>query len=159
MLFFLSLANGGSGQRRWRCHLAPSWGVLQIPREPPALPVPTQGHPSACTSFGCRSGPPAKGVPRWGGGRDLARNNRVEYRTGLNSRKYFQITKSVAWRQGRGGGPACGPFVASPGAGTGLQLTPSNPAPSHHLPTCKGALQLSAERITQKNCQCCPSLC
>jgi len=79
-----------------------------------------------------------------------ARSNRLEYRTGLNSRKYFQITKSMAWRQGHGGGPARGPFVASPGAGAGLQLAPSNPVLSQHRPACEGSLQLSAGGITQK---------
>ena len=111
---------------------------------------------------------PRKGCATAGWGERFQLGVRVEYRTGLNSRKYFQITKSMAQQQGCGGGPAHGPFTASPEAGAGLQLAPSNPMLSQHLPTCKDALQLSAEGITQerllysrgvKKCQCCPFSC
>lgn len=122
------------------------------------LPAPPSGAAPVPPQRVCHSG---------AGGEISARNNRVEYRTGLNGRKYVQIIKSMARQQGCGGGPARGQFVASPGAGAGLQFTPSNFVLSQHLPACKGALQLSAERITQKRflysrrvkkCQCCPFL-
>lgn len=89
-------------------------GVLQTPGEPPALPVHMQGHSSACISFGCHCPPHAKGVPPWGRERFLARNNRAQHRTELNSRKYLQITKSTAWQQGHSEGPTRGPFTANP---------------------------------------------
>lgn len=62
----------GLGWRRWQGHLTPLPGVLQIPGEPMALPVPMQGHPPACTTFECHSGTPAKSVPRRIGGRDFS---------------------------------------------------------------------------------------
>lgn len=60
------------------------------------------------------------------GGEISASSNGVEHRTGLNSRKCFQITKSTARQQGCSGGPTRGLFEASPRAGDGFQLAALN---------------------------------
>lgn len=86
------------------------------------------------------------------GGEEIsARNNRKKCRAGLNSRKYFQITKSVTGQQGYGGGPAHELSAASPRAGAGLQVSPLNLSISWHLMKKKSPRNVSFTQGESKN--------
>lgn len=74
---------------------------------------------------------PCKGCATMGQGEVWARNNRVQHRTELNSRKYLQITKSMAWQQGHSEGSTHGPFAANPWQ----ELDSSSLLQSPHFPS------------------------
>lgn len=90
---------------------------------------------------------PEEGCAAVGGEEISARNNRKKCRAGLNSRKYFQITKSVTGQQGYGGGPAHELSATSPRAGAGLQISPL----SCHLMKKKSPRKVSFTQGESKN--------